>query len=64
MASNVRQYDCFQGRNMIVRGGIFKNWRKPLVFLKGKVTSESYVGQIQEPELIPFMIAYLEMWIF
>ncbi len=64
MASNVRQYNRFQGKSLMVWGGISKNWRTPLVFLTGNVTSESYVGQILEPEVIPFMNAYPEVWIF
>ena len=54
----------FSGREFDGLGEISKNLRTPLVFLTRNVTSESYAGQIREPEVIPVMIAYSEVWIF
>ena len=64
MASNVRQYDRFQSKSLVVWVEFQKNWQTPLVFSTGNLTSESYVGQILEPPVIPFMNAYPGVWIF
>ena len=56
--------DRFPSHSVMVWGGISRNYRTSLVFFGENVTSETYINRVLEPEVIPFMQTYPEMWIF